>query len=63
MPCVHFKFVLIAIGMFDDNDMEDMIKESIVMKKLNHPNVMQLLGVCVDAGSAPYIVLPFMPGQ
>ena len=30
------------------------------MKMFNHPNVMNLLGVCLDAGPAPYIVLPFM---
>ena len=30
------------------------------MKKLCHPNVMNLLGVCLDAGHTPYIVLPFM---
>ena len=30
------------------------------MKKLIHPNVMNLIGVCVDAGPTPYIVLPYM---
>ena len=30
------------------------------MKELGHPNVMNLLGVCVDAGPTPYIVLPYM---
>ena len=30
------------------------------MKELCHPNVMNLLGVCLDAGPTPYIVLPFM---
>ena len=28
--------------------------------KINHPNVMNLIGVCMDAGPAPYIVMPFM---
>ena len=32
------------------------------MKLFNHPNVMSLIGVCLDAGPVPYIVLPFMPG-
>ena len=32
------------------------------MKLFDHPNVMNLLGVCLDAGPAPYIVLPFMSG-
>ena len=30
------------------------------MKQFNHPNVMNLIGVCMDAGPAPYIVMPFM---
>ena len=33
------------------------------MRKLNHPNVMQLLGVCLHDGIEPYIVLPFMSGE
>lgn len=34
--------------------------ESVKMKHFNHPNVISLMGVCVDAGPAPYIVMPFM---
>ena len=30
------------------------------MKQFNHPNVMNLIGVCINAGPAPYIVMPFM---
>ena len=30
------------------------------MKQFNHPNVMNLIGVCLNAGPAPYIVMPFM---
>ena len=30
------------------------------MKSFDHPNVLKLIGVCVDAGPAPYIVMPFM---
>ena len=30
------------------------------MKELSHPNVMNLMGVCIDAGPTPYIVLPYM---
>ena len=50
------------IGKYDSNDIEDFIKESLHMKALNHPNVMRLVGMCFDAGTAPYIVLPFMAG-
>ena len=30
------------------------------MKDLRHPNVMTLIGVCLDAGSGVSIVMPFM---
>ena len=30
------------------------------MMWFNHPNVMRLIGVCIDVGEAPYIVMPFM---
>ena len=25
-----------------------------------HPNVLSLMGVCLDGGTAPYIIMPFM---
>ena len=30
------------------------------MREFDHPNVLSLIGVCIDAGPAPYIVTPFM---
>ena len=30
------------------------------MKRFHHRNVMGLVGVCLDAGPAPYIVMPYM---
>ena len=30
------------------------------MKDLHHPNVMSLIGVCLDAGPGVSIVMPFM---
>ena len=37
-----------------------MVKESLKMSKFNHPNVMKLIGVCIDTGDSPYIVMPYM---
>lgn len=50
----------ILIGCFDANDVEQLVKESLRMKDFQHHNVMGLLGVCLDAGPAPYLVLPYM---
>ncbi|XP_019856980.1 PREDICTED: fibroblast growth factor receptor 4-like isoform X2 [Amphimedon queenslandica] len=47
---------------YDSNDMKDLIEESLVMKDLQHPNVMGLIGICLDAGPSPLIVLPYMEG-
>ena len=30
------------------------------MYEFDHPNVLKLIGVCVDGGPAPYIIMPFM---
>jgi serine/threonine protein kinase len=30
------------------------------MYKFDHPNVLKVLGVCMDGGPAPYIIMPFM---
>ena len=38
----------------------DMMEESEKMQSFEHPHVLNIIGVCVDAGPAPYIVMPFM---
>ena len=30
------------------------------MKDLHHPNILRLLGICLDGGPAPFIIIPFM---
>ena len=62
----HMKYNILAIihslltGSYNAKDVNDLVQESIKMKNFDHPNVMSLLGVCLDAGPAPYIVLPYM---
>ena len=36
------------------------MEESVKMTRFKHPHVISLIGVCLDAGSAPYIVMPYM---
>lgn len=45
---------------FDQGDVDSLIEESIKMYRFNHVNVLNLLGVCLDSGRSPYIVLPYM---
>ena len=51
---------LSCLGISDQNEINKIMEESVKMKLFNHPNVMNLIGVCIDAGPAPYIVMPFM---
>ena len=36
------------------------MEESEKMRKFNHPNVLNLIGVCIEEGDTPYIVMPYM---
>ena len=39
------------------------MRETAIMKNFCHPNVLQLLGVCVDSGDDDVfeVILPYMP--
>ena len=44
-------------------DIKSMIDEIVKMDHFDHPNVMSLIGVCMDSsenGGGPSIVMPFM---
>ena len=47
-------------GSFTDEDTQTLIRECILMHRLAHPNIISLIGLCLDAGPSPYIILPFM---
>ena len=49
-----------STGLFSYNDLKTLVEESLVMVHLNHPNVMKLIGVCIDKQDTPYIVMPYM---
>ena len=55
--------LFLIIGSYSQDDVDNLLVESLKMKQLNHSNVMTLEGVCVDAGPAPFIVLPYMAGM
>ena len=45
---------------FTSDEVSLLMEESLKMIYFDHANVLNLLGVCVDNGSAPYIVMPLM---
>ena len=47
-------------GMYNRTMVREMLKECSKMYHFNHPNVLTLRGVCLDGGTAPYIIMPFM---
>ena len=71
MTCTHniklcfitytcISMLLLIAGYFDKEAIHVVLEESVKMKEFDHPNVLTLFGVCVDAGPSPYIVMPFM---
>ena len=55
-----FACLLMHVGTFSNEEVGDLLSESILMKQLSHPNVMGLIGVCLDAGPSPYLIMPYM---
>ena len=48
------------VGIYSSSGTENLIEESQKMSKFHHPNVMTLIGVSIDMGESPYIVMPYM---
>ena len=49
-----------APGNFDQLEVDKFVEESLKMGRFTHVHVMGLIGVCLDSGSAPLIIMPFM---
>ena len=47
-------------GHFDQFEVNKFMEESLKMSRFKHAHVMDLIGVCLDGGPAPYIVMPYM---
>ena len=48
------------VGSFTHQHTKTLIKECALIHELDRPNVTSLVGICLDAGPSPYIILPFM---
>ncbi len=53
-------YVCAPSGVFDQVHIDKIMEESIKMKTFDHSNVLSLIGVCINAGPAPYVVMPYM---
>ena len=58
--CLSLTCMCAYAGQFLSDDITALIEESLKMMYFDHANVLNLLGVCVDTGSAPYIIMPLM---
>ena len=48
------------VGFVQQDLVKNLLRECDKMKDFDHPNVLMLIGVCLDGGPAPYIIMPFM---
>ena len=46
--------------MSTDDNIEEFNKEALKMTYFDHCNVLSLIGICIDGGPSPYIVMPLM---
>ena len=56
-------FILFSelLDVLDSDEVVSLLAECVLMNKMQHPNVLGLLGVCFNTEDGlPYIVLPFM---
>ncbi|GFN81497.1 hepatocyte growth factor receptor-like [Plakobranchus ocellatus] len=57
--------ILVAVKSLHNNnprdiEMQSFLQEALRMKDFNHPNVLALIGVCLNLDAMPLVVLPFM---
>lgn len=49
------------VDLSSKDQLRSLLKESLVMKRFNHVNVVGLLGLCFDTPNGyPYLILPYM---
>ena len=59
---LHYDYVhsCVYIGEFNQAEINTFVEESLKMSRFKHAHVMGLIGVCLDSGAAPLIIMPHM---
>ena len=55
-----FRIFYFCSGNLDQVEVDNFVEESLKMSRFKHIHVMRLIGVCLDSGSAPYIIMPYV---
>ena len=46
--------------MYSNNDIEELKKEAFKMRCFDNSNILSLIGICIDGGPSPYVIMPLM---
>ena len=52
--------IFTSTGEFNHGEVDRFLEESLKMSRFKHAHVMGLIGACVDTGSTPLIIMPYM---
>ena len=49
-----------SVGYVQKSLRRNLLKEGAKLSSLDHPNILTLIGICLDGGPVPLLVMPFM---
>ena len=56
-----FLMTLVSAALTSQSELKAFLEESLLMKDFDHPNILNLVGVCFDTpDEIPFIILPLM---